>query len=50
MVGSIEMKEAAERLEGKVSQQIELDGSLAITALSERMQRPRERVAKREGI
>jgi hypothetical protein len=43
MVGAIEMKEAADRLEGKVSQTVEVEGELAILTLSERMQRARER-------
>jgi hypothetical protein len=45
MVGTIEMKEAAERLEGKVKQSVEVEGELALLTLSERMQRARERAS-----
>lgn len=42
MVGQLQLKEMAERVEGKVSQSIEVNGELTLS-LSERMQKARER-------
>jgi len=43
----LQLKEMAERVEGKVSQPVEVEGSLAIHTLSERMQKARERASGR---
>lgn len=45
MVGQLQLKEMAERVEGKVSQAIELNGELTLK-ISERMKKAEERLGK----
>lgn len=45
MVGQLQLKEMAERVEGKVSQSIEVNGELALT-ISDRMKKAEERLGK----
>lgn len=45
MVGQLQLKEMAERVEGKVTQAVDVTGELTVKTLSERMQRARERAS-----